>query len=99
MVAWVVLVRTEHGVEQIVLEADFVEHSDDGSEVNFFRVAQLADALALVQGKNLDINLKDQLELFRRFIHELSKVSVGSFKTEVVVGYYQTSEQVGRELS
>ncbi len=94
-VKWVVLLRTEHGVSQIPIEADSAERDEDAKTVEFRNLSPLGDVLDQLR---VDWNnatpeqLKTELlQLFRN----IGKVSVASFKEEVVIGFYQAPEAAG----
>jgi hypothetical protein len=92
MVEWVVMVKTPEATQTIPIEADFVENSDDGKEVHFSSLKPVVEAFEAFETIKPELPRDQSIAAFQKMIHALSKISVASFKTEFVLGYYQPGQ-------
>lgn len=97
MVSWIVLLKTAEGTQTIPVEADFVQSSDDRRDLTFSDVGPVVDALKAFESVKDDTPQEEAIAAFRAFIRALSKISVASFKSEAVIGYYQVAEPTATE--
>ena len=92
MARWVVMLKTAEGTQTLTLEADVAERSDDGKEVSFSSFASLVDAFLTFEKLQGDLSREQTVEEFKKLLKALSKLSVGSFKADLVLGYYQAED-------
>jgi hypothetical protein len=92
MPKWVVLLQTAEGTQTILLDADAAEVSEDGSAVRFSNFGTLIEAYQALEQLEPDVPRDHTIENVRRLIRALSRFSVGSFRKDAVLGYYQTED-------
>jgi hypothetical protein len=86
---WVVLVKTTEGTQTIVLEADSADKSDDGKDIHFANFGTLVEVYEAFESIKPELTWDEKKAAVHRLLRALSRFSVGSFKADSVVGYYQ----------
>lgn len=92
---WVVLLRTNEGSQQITVEADITERSEDGKTIEFSNLEPLIAIIETIQAESSKWTTDQWKDELLRLLRNVGRVSVASFRADVVDGYFQATDLDG----
>ncbi|MDG6974098.1 MAG: hypothetical protein JRM95_04615 [Nitrososphaerota archaeon] len=89
MTSSVLLLRTSSGTQPVPVEADFVEISEVGKDVEFTNAGAIVDTAEILLAAEGNPPEEERKALMMKLIRTLGRFHVVSFRRELVEGYYQ----------
>ena len=92
---WIVLLRTNEGMQQITVEADIAERSEDGRTIEFSNLEPLRSIIETIQAESSTWTTDQWKDELLRLLRSIGRMSVASFRADAVDGYFQATDLDG----
>ena len=95
MVNWIVLIRTQDGIQNVTVDADLVDSSEDENYIEFSNVKSMDESLEWLVKISREESVDEQKKMFFELVKALGKIRIAIFLKSMVLGYYQAEKEGG----